>query len=172
MVNEKLHPTPSVQVDPKTGKPLKNSSPVSANSATAAAAGTAPDEDKSGFFSGFFSSRNKKKLVAMEAPPAVLKATGGMSEREVVETEVIKLLISSYYNIVKRTVADIVPKAIMLKLIQQSRSEIQKVLLEKLYADKNIDTLVKENEFTVARRKECKKMVEVLTKAANIVTTV
>jgi hypothetical protein len=34
------------------------------------------------------------------------------------ETEVIKLLISSYYNIVKRTMIDMVPKAIMLNLVQ------------------------------------------------------
>lgn len=171
IVNEKLHPTQTVQVDPKTGKPLKNS--ASASSSNSANVVAAPSEDdKSGFFSGFFSSRNKKKLAAMEAPPAVLKATGGMSEKEVVETEVIKLLISSYFNIVKRTVADIVPKAIMLKLIQQSRSDIQKVLLEKLYADKNIESLVKENDFTVARRKECKKMVEVLHNASSIVSSV
>lgn len=66
----------------------------------------------------------------MEAPPPVLRATGTMSERETMETEVIKLLISSYYNIVKRTVSDIVPKAIMLKLINKSKDEIQKTLLE------------------------------------------
>ena len=46
----------------------------------------------------------------MEAPPPVLRATGTMSERETMETEVIKLLISSYYNIVKRTVGDVVLK--------------------------------------------------------------
>lgn len=171
LVNQKLHPTQAVQVDPKTGKPLKN--PSSANSASNASNVVPPaDDDKSGFFSGFFSSRNKKKLAAMEPPPAVLKATGNMSEKEVVETEVIKLLIASYFGIVKRTVADIVPKAIMLKLIQQSRSDIQKVLLEKLYADKNIESLVKENDFTIARRKECKKMVEVLRNASAIVSTV
>ncbi|KAG0679067.1 vacuolar protein sorting-associated protein 1 [Pichia californica] len=178
IVNEKIHPrTPAVQVDPKTGKPLKNSASSSASGNTISPNTSGPnavvaEDDKSGFFSGFFSSRNKKKLAAMEAPPAVLKATGGMSDKEVVETEVIKLLISSYFGIVKRTVADIVPKAIMLKLIQQSRSDIQKVLLEKLYADKNIDSLVKENDFTVARRNECKKMVEVLRNASEIVTSV
>ena len=174
IVNEKVHPrAPAVQVDPKTGKPLKNSaSSSSANASGNSANAVVAEEDKSGFFSGFFSTRNKKKLAAMEAPPAVLKATGGMSDKEVIETEVIKLLISSYFGIVKRTVADLVPKAVMLKLIQQSRSDIQKVLLEKLYADKNIESLVKENDFTVARRKECKKMVEVLRNAAEIVTSV
>lgn len=171
IVNEKMHPTQTVQVDPKTGKPLKNSNSPAAP-ATNASSAVPTEDDKSGFFSGFFSTRNKKKLTAMEAPPAVLKATGGMSDKETVETEVIKLLIASYFNIVQRTVADVVPKAIMLKLIQSSRSDIQKVLLEKLYADKNIEALVKENDFTIARRKECKKMVEVLSNAASIVATV
>lgn len=177
IVNDKIHPRSNpVQVDPKTGKPIKNSSSSSSSSTAVNSPNNTnavvSDDDKSGFFSGFFSSRNKKKLAAMEAPPAVLKATGGMSDKEVVETEVIKLLISSYFGIVKRTVADVVPKAIMLKLIQQSRSDIQKVLLEKLYADKNIESLVKENDFTVARRKECKKMVEVLHNASQIVSSV
>lgn len=170
IVNEKMRPASAVQVDPKTGKPLKNSSSSSASTNTSTAVPS--EDDKNGFFSGFFSSRNKKKLAAMEAPPAVLKASGGMSDKETVETEVIKLLISSYFSIVQRTVADIVPKAIMLKLIQSTRSNIQKVLLEKLYADKNIEALVKENDFTIARRKECKKMVEVLNNAANIVASV
>lgn len=175
MVNEKLHPSAG-SVDPKTGKPHPKSATLNnggtANISNPAAGVGLADDDKGGFFSGFFSSRNKKKLAAMEAPPPVLKATGGMSEKEVVETEVIKLLIFSYFDIVKRTVADVVPKAIMLKLIQLSRSDIQKVLLEKLYAEKSIENLVKENEFTVARRKECKKMVEVLHNASQIVASV
>lgn len=168
MVNSKLHPQPAGD---KTGKPVAKSASSTGGTNAAAGVGLA-EEEKGGFFSGFFSTRNKKKLAAMEAPPPVLKATGGMSEKEVVETEVIKLLISSYFDIVKRTVADVVPKAIMFKLIQLSRADIQKVLLEKLYAEKNMENLVKENEFTVARRRECKKMVEVLHNASQIVASV
>ncbi|GMF99449.1 hypothetical protein B5S30_g553 [[Candida] boidinii] len=163
MVQEKLHPA-KVQVDPKTGKPLKDQS--SNNSPLI-------EEDKgSSFFGGFFTSKNKKRLASMEAPPNVLRATGAMTDRETQETEVIKLLIQSYFNIVKRTVADIIPKSIMLKLINESKIEIQKVLLEKLYNNKELENLVKENEVTTARRKECQKMVEVLKHASEIVSTV
>ncbi|KAG5361313.1 Vacuolar protein sorting-associated protein 1 [Yarrowia sp. C11] len=129
-------------------------------------------EESSGFFSQFFASKNKKRLAAMEPPPAVLKASGTMTERETLETEVIKLLIQSYFNIVRRTVADIIPKAVMLKLISHSKQEIQKELLENLYKSDNLDDMVKENDFTVQRRKECQKMVEALTKAAEIVQSV
>lgn len=167
IVEEKFHPKPQLQVDPKTGKPLPPSQqPV----APAPVAGNG--EDSNGFFGGFFSSKNKKRLQSMEAPPPVLRATGTMTERETMETEVIKILISSYYNIVKRTVSDLVPKAIMLKLIVKSKDDIQKVLLEKLYNSNDLADLVKENEMTVQKRKECVKMIEVLRNASEIVSSV
>jgi dynamin 1-like protein len=73
---------------------------------------------EAGFFGSFFASKNKKKMAAMEAPPPTLKASGTLSEKETQEVEVIKLLITSYYNIVRRTMIDMVPKAIMLSLVQ------------------------------------------------------
>lgn len=167
LIEEKFHPKPQLAVDPKTGKPLP---PSQQPPAPQQAPGS--KEDANGFFGGFFSSKNKKRLQSMEAPPPVLRATGTMTERETMETEVIKLLISSYFNIVKRTVADIVPKAIMLKLINRSKDDIQKELLEKLYDSPELSDLVKENELTVQKRKECLKMVEVLRNASEIVSSV
>lgn len=164
MVEEKFHPKPQVAIDPKTGKPLPPTQQAQQQ--------PQPKEESNGFFGGFFSSKNKKRLQQMEAPPPVLRATGQMTERELMETEVIKLLISSYYNIVKRTVADLVPKAVMLKLITRSKDEIQRELLQKLYSAPDLGELVKENDTTVQRRKECKKMVEVLRAASEIVMSV
>lgn len=164
IVEEKYHPKPQVAVDPKTGKPM----PPSQQPAPAPKL----EQDSNGFFGGFFSSKNKKRLQSMEAPPPVLRATGTMTERETMETEVIKLLISSYYNIVKRTVGDVVPKAIMLKLVVRLKEEIQRELLEKLYNSADLADLVKENELTIQKRKECVKMVEVLRNASEIVLSV
>ncbi|KAI0464136.1 vacuolar protein sorting-associated protein 1 [Komagataella kurtzmanii] len=162
IVQEKLNPS-RPNLDPKTGKPIKQQQQT-----------PSPEDDDRGssFFSGFFSSKNKKKLAAMEAPPSVLKASGTMSDKETQETEVIKLLIQSYFNIVKKSIADIIPKSVMLKLIEFSKSEIQKVLLEKLYNNNDLDSIVKENDVTVARRKECIKMVEALQHANEIVNNV
>ena len=84
----------------------------------------------------------------MEPPPPVLKASGTLSERETVETEVIKLLISSYYNIVKRTMIDMVPKAIMYNLVAFAKEELQRELLENLYRSSALDDLLKESEVT------------------------
>ncbi|KAF9355885.1 vacuolar protein sorting-associated protein 1 [Mortierella sp. AD094] len=132
-----------------------------------------PEPTNNGFFGSFFSAKKKDKRASlMEAPPAELKASGTLSEREQIETEVIKLLISSYFNIVKRTVIDTVPKAIMLNLVNNAKDELQRELLQELYKTEVLDELLKESEFTQNRRKECKKMIEALQKADEIVGSV
>ena len=86
VVNEKHSATKPVQVDPKTGKPL----PVALQkdtTSTQSLDNTTGNEG--GFFGSFFAAKNKKKLAAMEPPPQVLKASGTLSERETMETEVI-----------------------------------------------------------------------------------
>lgn len=88
------------------------------------------------------------------------------------ETEVIKLLLLSYFNIVKRTAADLVPKAIMFKLVQYTKDELQRELLTELYKKEAFDEDLKESESVVARRKECRKMLEALKKADEIINSV
>ncbi|CAK7242524.1 MAG: vacuolar protein sorting-associated protein 1 [Sporothrix thermara] len=167
IVNERHNPAKPVQVDPKTGKPL----PASATPARAASP-TLDGDKEGGFFGSFFAAKNKKKAAAMEAPPAMLKASGTLSERENIEVEVIKLLIQSYYNIVKRTMIDMVPKAIMLNLVQFTKDEMQRELLENMYRTDALDDLLKESDYTVRRRKECQQMVDALAKASEVVSQV
>ena len=67
---------------------------------------------------------------------------------------------------------DMVPKAIMLKLVQFTKDEMQRHLLEQLYRSEELDDLLKESEYTIRRRKECQQMVESLTRANEIVAQV
>jgi len=180
IVNEKHQSSKPVQVDPKTGKPLPAA--LQKDTPTSQSLDNMPNEG--GFFGSFFASKNKKKLAQMEPPPPVLKASGTLSERETIETEVIstrpskfswltsELLISSYFNIVKRTMIDMVPKAIMLNLVAHAKEDLQRELLENLYRSNALEDLLKESEFTINRRKECQRMVESLTQASEIVATV
>ncbi|KAI9827696.1 MAG: vacuolar protein sorting-associated protein 1 [Sarea resinae] len=168
IVNERHTQAKPTQVDPKTGKPLPPAVPPRTASPTL----DAMAESNGGFFGSFFASKNKKKMAAMEPPPPTLKASGTLSEREGVEVEVIKLLISSYYNIVRRTMIDMVPKAIMLTLVQFSKDEMQRELLENMYRTNELDELLKESDYTVRRRKECQQMVESLSRASEIVSQV
>ncbi|CAB11498.2 dynamin family protein Vps1 [Schizosaccharomyces pombe] len=152
-----------IPVDPKTGKALTNNPvpPVETSSSSG-----------QNFFGSFFGSKNKKRLAAMEPPPPVLRASTTLSDREKTDTEVIKLLIMSYFNIVKRTLADMVPKSISLKMIKYSKEHIQHELLEQLYKSQAFDKLLQESEVTVQRRKECEQMVESLLQASEIVSNV
>ncbi len=115
IVNDRHNASKPTQVDPKTGKPLPPTVPPRAASPSLPTDGS---DQNGGFFGSFFASKNKKKMAAMEPPPATLKASGTLSERENQEVEVIKLLINSYFNITRRTMIDMVPKAIMLTLVQ------------------------------------------------------
>lgn len=131
IVNDRANAAKPTQVDPKTGRPLPPAVPPRASSPSL----DLPGDGNSGFFGSFFSTKNKKRLAAMDSPPPQLKASGTLSEKEANEVEVIskivensivnseltrcvELLINSYYNITRRTMIDMVPKAIMLNLVQ------------------------------------------------------
>ncbi|KAI9280477.1 Dynamin central region-domain-containing protein [Sporodiniella umbellata] len=174
IVGEKLHPKPqpgsAAEKQLSNGTAKQTPSPPTANSQN----GTNDPNDGS-FFGSFFSGAKKTKKsgsALMEAPPTSLKATGALSEREYMETEVIKLLIQSYYDIVKRTMIDMVPKAIMLNLVSHAKEELQRELLSELYKADVLQDLLQESEFTQQRRKECKKMIDALQKADEIVGSV
>ncbi|KAI0217480.1 vacuolar protein sorting-associated protein 1 [Massospora cicadina] len=167
MVNERLNPRSATPNEPKPAVAGSRNSAINLPTPNSAAVET---ETSTGFFSSFFP--RKKKTTIMEPPPTVLKASGTLSEREQVETEIIKLLIQSYFNIVKRTITDLIPKAIMLNLIQRTKEELQRELLRELYNNKLLDDLLKESDFTQQRRKECKKMIEALQRADEIVSSV
>jgi dynamin 1-like protein len=128
-----------------------------------------------GFFGSFFAAKSgpkKKGVAAMEAPPPNIRPQAALNERETMETEVIKLLIHSYFNIVKREMIDMVPKAISLTLVSYSKENLQRELLQELYKPDVLDELLKESEFVVSRRKELQSMVAALNKAEEIVAGV
>jgi len=135
-------------------------------------------KEEPSFFGSFFSSNaknaagKKKGAAAMEAPPPIIRPQAALSDRETMETEVIKLLIHSYFNIVKREMIDMVPKAISLTLVNYSKDNLQRELLQQLYQPDVLDDLLKESEFVVSRRKEVVSMVQALNKAEEIVAGV
>ena len=80
-----------------------------------------------------------------------------------------ELLIHSYFNIVKREMIDMVPKAISLNLVNHSKDNLQRELLQELYKPDVLDELMKESEYVVSRRKEVISMVQALNKAEEYV---
>ncbi|KAJ6559543.1 Dynamin central region-domain-containing protein [Mycena capillaripes] len=145
-------------------------------------------KEDSGFFSSFFPNRSKGgntgstvskqsgsgalPTATMEAPPAILRPQSVLNTRERKDIDVIKLLIRSYFNIVKREMIDTVPKAISLTLVGHVTKNLQHELLQELYKPEAIDELLKESDAIVNRRREVTAMVEALNKAEEIVSGV
>jgi len=133
-------------------------------------------KDEPSFFGSFFATKaggpKKKGAAIMETPPTSIRPQNALSERETMETEVIKLLIHSYFNIVKREMIDMVPKAISLTLVSYSKENLQRELLQELYKPEVLEELLKESDFVVSRRKEVLGMVVALNKAEEIVSGV
>jgi len=152
------------------------STTVSTISYEASQSNSSYSDGNTGFFSSFFAGGKKKPTKQLqpklEQPPTTLKATGQLSEREKLETEVIKLLLDSYFNIVKRTICDMVPKAIMLNLVSYTKENMQRELLSALYKSQSLKDALKESDYIVNRRNECKKMIEVLAQAETHVSNV
>ena len=60
----------------------------------------------------------------------------------------------------------------MLNLVVYAREEMQRGLLAELYREDVTQELLQESAETVNRRRECRKMIEALQKADEIVSTV
>ncbi|KAI9632465.1 Dynamin central region-domain-containing protein [Dioszegia hungarica] len=169
IVNERMAANkPPEKVDPKTGKPIVN--PI--NNGKDLDADFKKEEPS--FFGSFFAKDKQPKRAGgkMEAPPSIIKPVATLSERELMETEVIKLLIMSYFAVVKREMIDMVPKAITLTLVNFAKENLQRELLENLYKPDVLEELLKESPDVVARRRECVKMVGALNSAEAIVAAV
>ena len=92
-----------------------------------------------------------------------------LTEREQLETELIRRLISSYFNIVRETTADQVPKAIMHLLVNHSRDEVQNRLVSELYKEDLFNDLLYEDDGIKKEREKCEKLLSTYKEAAKIV---
>ncbi|GAA5949719.1 hypothetical protein JCM10213_001369, partial [Rhodosporidiobolus nylandii] len=76
----------------------------------------------------------------------------GLTSREEMETSLIRALIASYFGIVRQTIQDLVPKAVMHLLVNHSRETIQNRLVASLYKESLFDELLHEDEALTAER--------------------
>jgi len=104
--------------------------------------------------------------------PASIKAGPDVSEKEKFETELIKQLLCSYFNVVRKNMKDMVPKSIIYFLVNSSKENIQNELVSALYKEELFDELLEENASVSARRKSCQAMIEILRKAHDIINEV
>ncbi|KPV75108.1 uncharacterized protein RHOBADRAFT_35950, partial [Rhodotorula graminis WP1] len=94
------------------------------------------------------------KSLDKHLEPSPLSSTGEpqLTDREELETGLIRALIASYFSIVRLTIQDLVPKAIMHLLVNFSRESVQNRLVASLYKDSLFDELLHEDEALTAER--------------------
>ncbi len=92
-----------------------------------------------------------------------------LTEREALETELIRRLIASYFNIVRETIADQVPKAVMHLLVNHSKDVVQNRLVSELYKEGLFEELLYEDDAVRQEREKCEKLLGTYREAAKIV---
>lgn len=92
-------------------------------------------------------------------PPSNSQGDPELTEREALETELIRRLISSYFNIVRETIADQVPKAVMHLLVNHSKDVVQNRLVSELYKEEYFGDLLYEDDGIKAEREKCEKLL-------------
>lgn len=95
-----------------------------------------------------------------------------LSEREQLECELIRRLIASYFSIVRETIRDQVPKAIMCLLVNYSKESVQNQLVQKLYKESLFDELLYEDEALIQEREKCEKLLTTYKEAAKVISEV
>jgi dynamin 1-like protein len=88
------------------------------------------------------------------------------------ETRVIQNLIFSYFSIVKKNIADLVPKTIMNFLVNESRRLAQSELVVKVYQDPNLEKLLVEDPIVAANREACQTVIKALRTAQVLLSEV
>ena len=88
------------------------------------------------------------------------------------ETRVIQNLIYSYFSIVKKNIADLIPKTIMALLIRESARMAQSELVVKVYQADDVESLLVEDPVVAANREACVQVIKALRSAQMILADV
>ncbi|KAG0343276.1 Dynamin- GTPase protein [Podila minutissima] len=92
-----------------------------------------------------------------------------LSDREDMETQLIRSLITSYFNITRKSIQDLVPKAVMHLLVNYSREAVQNRLVATLYKEELFNDLLQEDDSLSAERAKCKAMLDVFKNAFSVI---
>lgn len=97
---------------------------------------------------------------------------GIVISRQQFDCELIEKLIKSYFLIVRKSVQDSVPKAVMHCLVNHVKEELQSQLVGELYRTESFDSLMEESPEMITRRNEVAEMVAALQKASEILNEI
>ncbi len=104
--------------------------------------------------------------------PGATNPSTRMVNRQQFDCELIEKLITSYFLIVRKSIQDSIPKAVMHCLVNYVKEELQSELVSELYRTESYDELMEEAHEMIARRREVSEMVKALQKASEILNEI
>ncbi|KAJ1432693.1 dynamin-2 [Ochromonadaceae sp. CCMP2298] len=116
-----------------------------------------------------FSTPGDLSVIKLPQVPERMRCAANPTDKERVETEIIKTLISSYFDIVKKNFMDLVPKAVMRFLVLSFKESLQNELVAQLYREEVMSELMRETEDVAGKRRAYKEMRDLLHSALEIV---
>lgn len=117
-------------------------------------------------------SPSKAVNLLPEIPISAAAALRRLSPREQRDCELIERLIKSYFLIVRKSIQDTVPKAIMHFLVNYVKDNLQSELVTHLYRQDELKDLLSESEHVAERRRETAEMLASLQRASLIISEI
>ncbi|XP_040365716.1 dynamin-related protein 3A isoform X2 [Rosa chinensis] len=106
-------------------------------------------------------SQSMPPVIQLREPPSILRPVEA-TEHKAVEIIVTKLLLRSYYDIVRKNIQDLVPKAIMHFLVNLTKRTLHRTFIQKLYRENLFEELLQEQDALVLKRKHNQELLRVL----------
>jgi len=118
------------------------------------------------------SSQQHRRSSLIGSSSASSLGSSNATQREQLELLVIKRFIRSYFGIVKKNIADLVPKSIMFMLVNKSKQRLQQDLALALYKEDQFASLLSESPEIARKRKAAQDLLSILQKALQIISDV
>ncbi|XP_050216388.1 dynamin-related protein 3A-like isoform X2 [Mercurialis annua] len=115
----------------------------------------------------FHDTEHSSYTIQLREPPSILRAQE-MTEKVAVGIIVTKVLLRSYYDIVRKNIQDLVPKTIMHFLVNHTKRELHNNFVQKLYRDALFEELLQEHAEVAAKRKHAREVFIVLKQAIQV----
>mmetsp|Transcript_43307 Transcript_43307/g.80748 ORF Transcript_43307/g.80748 Transcript_43307/m.80748 type:complete len:789 (-) Transcript_43307:78-2444(-) len=107
-------------------------------------------------------------LKLPQIPQAILPAAAPPTTKERVEVDIIKSLLANYMSIVKKNIADSVPKVVMHFMVNNVKDTFQRECVARLYKEDYFDMLLQEARDMAGRRKKCQERLKALRKVIDV----
>ena len=110
--------------------------------------------------------------LMLHEPPSVLRATEPETDEEIMQVKVTRILLRSYFAIVRSSLLDTVPKAVMHFLVNSVRTGLQQHLIRTLYRDDLFAELLREAPELAQHRRYLRERLSALNQAVDALSGV